>query len=162
MGDEPKNKRNAVRSESGPEAPTEFLERVKRLSVRDRLPATLGIECVDAGPGRAVVRVQVGENHLNSHGMCHGGLIFTVADTAFGLASNSHGVVAVGVEAHISYHVAAKRGDVLIGTASEVSRNRKLASYRIDVTTQEGVLIASFTGTAYVTSRSTDAVEAGV
>jgi len=135
------------------------LERVKRLSARDRLPATLGIRCVDAGPGRAVVQVQVGEHHLNSHGMCHGGLIFTLADTAFGLASNSHGVVAVGVDAHIAYHVAAKLGDVLIGTAAEISRTRKLCAYRIEVTTQAGVLIASFTGTGYVTSRSTDATE---
>jgi phenylacetic acid degradation protein PaaD len=192
MGVEPKNQRGAVRkpgarrksarerapsfrkidaaaetietrSDSRAEAShSHFIERVKRLSARDRLPAMLGIECVDAGPGRAMVRVRVRDHHLNSHGMCHGGLIFTVADTAFGLASNSHGVVAVGVDAHIAYHVAAKLGDVLIGTAREVSRSRKLATYRIDVTTQESVLIASFTGTAYVTSRPTDPPEIGV
>ncbi|HSQ04521.1 MAG TPA: hotdog fold thioesterase [Burkholderiales bacterium] len=136
--------------------PDSSLERIKRLSARDRAPAALGIECIDGGPGRAVVRMQVRENHLNSHGMCHGGVIFTVADTAFGLASNSHGIVAVGVDAHIAYHVGAKLGDVLIGTAAEASRSRRLSTYRIDVKTAGGVLIATFTGTAYVTSRSTD------
>lgn len=132
-------------------------ERVKRLSSRDPLPASLGIEYVDGGLGRAVVRMQVRENHLNLHGTCHGGVIFTVADTAFGLASNSHGVVAMGIDVHITYHVAARSGDVLIATASEISRSRKLGVYRIDVTTAEGVLIASFTGTAYVTKRPNDA-----
>ena len=134
-----------------------FFERVKRLSSRDPLPATLGIEYVDGGLGRAVVRMQVRENHLNLNETCHGGVIFTVADTAFGLASNSHGVVAMGIDVHITYHVAARLGDVLIATASEVSRSRKLGVYRIDVTTAEGVLIASFTGTAYVTNRPNDA-----
>ncbi len=160
MGREPTKKRKTVvqsdAQASSPAAPDEHFERIKRLSARDRLPATLGIRCIEGGAGRAVVRVKVTEHHLNSHGMCHGGLIFAVADTAFGLASNSLGTVAVGVDAHIAYHVAAKCGDVLIGTATEITRSRKLCTYRIDVRTQEGVLIASFTGTAYVTSRSTD------
>ncbi len=160
MGHEPTKKHKAAGrndAQAGSRtAPDEHFERIKRLSARDRLPATLGIRCIDGGPGRAVVRVQVTEHHLNSHGMCHGGLIFAVADTAFGLASNSLGTLAVGVDAHIAYHVAAKCGDVLIGTATEITRSRKLCTYRIDVTTEESVLIASFTGTAYVTSRSTD------
>ena len=117
----------------------------------------LGIECVDGGPGHAVVRLRVKKSHLNINGTCHGGVIFTVADTAFGLASNSHGALAMGIDAHIAYHVAPKPGEVLIATASEVSRSRKLGVYRIDVTTAEGVMIASFTGTAFVTSRSNDA-----
>ncbi len=134
-----------------------YFERIKRLSARDTLPAALGIECVDGGPGRAVVRMRVRDDHLNLHGVCHGGVIFTLADTAFGLASNSHGVVAMGVDAHIAYHVAARSGDVLTAIAAEVSRNRKLGTYRIDVATAQGVLIASFTGTAYITSRPNDA-----
>jgi acyl-CoA thioesterase len=131
-------------------------ERMKRLVSRDLFPASLGIELVDGGLGRAVVQLAVRERHLNCNGSCHGGVIFALADTAFGLASNSHGQLAAGIDAHITYLVAGKLHDVLTATATEVSRNRKLGVYRIEVTTGEGVLIASFTGTAYISSRGND------
>ena len=111
------------------------------------------MEFVEGGPGRAVVRLEVRENHLNCNGACHGGLIFALADTAFGLASNSYGAVAAGIDAHITYHVAAKLGDMLFGTATEVSHGRKIGVYRIEVRTAERVLIASFTGTVFITDR---------
>ena len=62
-------------------------------------------------------------------------------------------MIAVGIDAHITYHVAAQAGDVLLATAVEVSRTRKIAVYRIDVTRGDGTLVASFTGTVYVTTR---------
>lgn len=127
--------------------------RVMRLAARDPFAKSLGIRCLDAGPGRAAVSFDVGDTHLNFNGTCHGGAIFTLADTAFGLASNSHGVIAAGIDAHITYHVAAQRGDTLTATAVEVSRLRKIAVYRIDVARADATLIASFTGTVYVTTR---------
>ena len=132
------------------------IERMKRLVSRDLFPASLGIEFVDGGLGRAVVQLAVSERHLNCNGSCHGGVIFALADTAFGLASNSHGLLAAGIDAHITYHVAGKLNDVLTATATEVSRNRKLGVYRMDVTRADGVLVASFTGTAYISSRQND------
>ncbi len=140
---------------------TSVSERMKRLAARDPFPASLGIECLEGAPGRAVVRMQVGERHLNLNGSCHGGAIFSLADTAFGLASNAYGVVAAGIDVHITYIAAAKLGDVLTATATEVSRNRKLGVYRIDVSNADNVLIAGFTGTAYITSRSNDGAVAG-
>jgi acyl-CoA thioesterase len=86
-------------------------------------------------------------------------VIFTLADTAFGLASNSHGMIAVGIDAHITYHVAAELGATLTATAVEVSRARKIAVYRIDVTRADGTLVASFTGTVYVTTRPNEAAD---
>ena len=135
---------------------TSVIERMKRLAARDPYPASLGIECLDGAPGRAVVRMQVGERHLNLNGSCHGGSIFSLADTAFGLASNAYGVAAARIDVHITYNVAAKMGDVLTATAAEISRNRKLGVYRIEVTNSENVLIAGFTGTAYITGRPND------
>ena len=76
----------------------------------------------------------------------------TLADTAFGLASNSHGMIAAGIDAHIAYHVAARAGDVLTATASEISRSRKIAVYRVEIHRADATLIASFTGTVYVTT----------
>ena len=129
-------------------------ERMKRYLARDPYPESLGIECLDGAPGRAVVRMTVSERHLNHNGSCHGGAIFSLADTAFGLASNAYGPVAMGIDVHITYNVAAKLGDVLTATATEITRNRKLGVYRIDVTKADGVLIAGFTGTVYISSRS--------
>jgi acyl-CoA thioesterase len=132
-------------------------ERIKRLAARDRFVHALGIRCTDAGPGHASVKLTVAERHLNFNGTCHGGVIFALADTAFGLASNSHGMIAAGIDAHITYHVAAQAGDTLTATAVEVSRTRKLAVYRVDLARADGTLVASFTGTVYVTTRPNDA-----
>ena len=129
---------------------------VIRLAARDAFAATLGIEAVDGGLGRAEVRMRVRPEHLNFNGTCHGGVGFSLADTAFGLASNSHGAIAAGVDAHITYQVAVHVGEVLTATAIEVSRGRKLAVYRVDVENEAGSLVSSFTGTVYVTTKSNE------
>lgn len=128
-------------------------ERVARLAERENFARGLGVRCIGGGSGHAVVRMKVRAKHLNFNGTGHGGMLFTLADTAFGLASNSHGFVAAGIDAHMTYHVATQLGDVLTATAIEVSRTRKIAVYRVDVTRADATLIASFTGTVYVTSR---------
>ena len=131
-------------------------ERIRRLAARDPFVQSLGIRCTEAGPGHASVSMHVAERHLNFNGTCHGGVTFALADTAFGLASNSHGHIAAGIDAHITYHVAAHAGDTLTATAVEVSRSRKLAVYRVDLARADGTLVASFTGTVYITTRPND------
>ena len=135
---------------------TPTTERIKRLTARDPFVRHVGIRCIDAGPGHATMALTVGDAHLNFNGTCHGGAIFTLADTAFGLASNSHGMIAAGIDAHITYHVAAQPGDTLTATAVEVSRARRIAVYRVDVTRADGTLISSFTGTVYLTTRANE------
>jgi acyl-CoA thioesterase len=92
--------------------------------------------------------------HLNFNGGCHGGTIFALADSAFGLASNSHGPLASGIDAHITYQAGVAAGSTLVARANEVSRSRRLAVYRIDVTRldQGGgeTLVSSFTGTVSI------------
>ena len=131
-------------------------DRVLRLAARDPCALALGIRCVDAAAGRAAVSLTIRDAHINFNGACHGGVIFALADTAFGLASNSHGMIAVGIDAHITYHVATQLGDMLTATAIEVSRSRKIAVYRVDVKRSDETLISSFTGTVYVTPRSNE------
>jgi len=142
------------------EAKSEVELRVARLAARDRLMRHLGVECVGAGPGRAAVSLVIRDDHLNFNGTCHGGVIFALADSAFGLASNSQGVIAAAIDAHITYQVAVKPGDTLTATAVEVSRSRKLGVYRVDVTRQDGALVSSFTGTVYVTERANEDADA--
>ena len=135
----------------------EARRRMAQMAAHDPFVRSLGIEFRDAGFGRASVALKVRKDHLNFNGTCHGGVIFALADTAFGLASNSHGAIAAGIDAHITYQVAVRAGDVLTATAVEVSRSRKLGVYRIDVTRQDGALVSTFTGTVYVTERPNDA-----
>ena len=124
------------------------------LAERDPFGRHCGIECVAVSDGSATLRMRVAAEHLNFNGSGHGGAIFTLADSAFGLASNSRGAVAAGIDAHISYHVAVAEGDMLTARAHEVSRTPKLAVYRVDVTREDGTVMASFTGTVFVTQRS--------
>ncbi|MCG6876830.1 MAG: hotdog fold thioesterase [Betaproteobacteria bacterium] len=135
---------------------TEASARVSRLAAHDPFVKSLGIKCVDGGPGRAAVRMHVKPTHLNFNSTCHGGVVFALADTAFGLASNSHGKVAAGIDAHITYQTAVDKGDVLTATATEVSRSRRLAVYRVDVTRADATLVATFTGTVYILEKHTE------
>ena len=137
-----------------PPAQDDAAARVRRLAEADPLMRLLGLRCTDAGVGRAEVRLTLQPEHLNFNGSCHGGVVFALADTAFGLASNSHGQVAAGIDAHITYQRAAAAGDTLVARALEVSRSKRLAVYRVDVSGRHGQAISSFTGTVYLSGRS--------
>ena len=127
---------------------------VRGLARNDPLARHLGMTCIDAGPGQATVRMEVRALHLNFNGSCHGGAIFALADTAFGLASNSHGILAAGIDAHIAFPAPARAGEVLTAVALEVSRSRRLAIYRVEVHAGNATLVAVFTGTVYITGKS--------
>lgn len=127
-------------------------ERVQRLASQDRFMHMLGVELVHSDEGQARVRARVGERHLNFNGTCHGGFLFSLADCSFGLASNSHGTLAAGIDAHISYATPARVGDVLVASAEEETRSQRLATYRIRVTREKDQrVIATFTGTVFRT-----------
>jgi len=129
-------------------------QRIAGLVAADGLCQTLGITFRSGGPGRAEVAMTVDARHLNFNGGGHGGAIFSLADSAFGLASNSHGPVASGIAAHITYQAAVAAGDTLVARASESQRSRRIGVYRIDVVREEAgggeTAISSFTGTVYV------------
>jgi LAO/AO transport system kinase len=127
--------------------------RVKQLAAADPFARWAGIRCTSAGDGAATVEMTLAAHHINFNGSCHGGVMFALADTAFGLASNSHGVIAAGIDAHITYQQATYKGDKLAARAYEISRSAKLAVYRVDVTRGDGAVVSSFTGTVYLTSR---------
>ena len=140
---------------SAPAAPADDASSaaLRGLAGRDPFQRHNAIEFVEAGPGFAALRMRVAKPHLNFNGKCHGGAIFCLADSAFGIASNSHGVVAAGIDTHMTFQVAVSEGDVLTARATEVTRNAKLAVYRVDVTRDDGTVVSSFTGTVYVTGR---------
>ena len=128
--------------------------RIAGLVASDGLCKTLGITFRSGGPGHAEVAMTIDARHLNFNGGGHGGAIFSLADSAFGLASNSHGPIASGIAAHITYQAAVAAGDTLVARASEAQRSRRIGVYRIDVVREEvdgeETAVSSFTGTVYV------------
>ena len=127
------------------------------LARRDIFARDLGIEVVEAVPGRAVTRGRVEARHVNFNGVCHGGLTFTLADAAFGYACNSHGIMSAGIDVHMMYNAAAQVGDVLTATATEIARSARIANYRVDVVRTDGTLVAGMSGTAFITGKPTAA-----
>ena len=115
----------------------------------DRFAAHSGIELLDAGPGWAKAQMTVADQHLNAADVVHGGALFTLADLAFAVASNSHGQLALGINVSISYLKAARAGAVLTAEAKEVSRNSKLATYTMEVRDAAGDLVALAQGTVF-------------
>ena len=122
-------------------------------AARDGFMRALGIEVLELGRGTARLRMEVRPDHLNFNGTCHGGAVFALADSAFGVSSNSYGILAAGIDAHITYNAAPREGDRLIATSREVSRTRKIAVYRIEVEAEQAGLVATFTGTVYILGR---------
>ena len=115
---------------------------------QDRYAHYLGVEICQWGEGTARAKLELNKNHLNSVNTIHGGVVFSLADSAFSVASNSHGTVAVAIQVCISYFKAVS-GGTLYAEAREVSRNPKLATYMIEVTDDSGSLLGVFQGTVY-------------
>ncbi len=114
----------------------------------DKFAGHSGIELLEISKGRAKAMMKIKKHHLNAVGSVHGGAIFTLADYVFAAASNSHGTVAVAINVSISYLKAASKG-CLFAQADETAINPKLASYTVNVTDEQGDLIAIFQGMVY-------------
>jgi len=127
---------------------TSFMSPPDPFFANDAWARETGIELVEVSAGRATVRMKILDRHKNSHGTVHGGVIFTLADIAGALASNSHGTPAVGINAHISYVKAATAG-TLYAVAEESSKNPKIATYTSTVTDDAGEKIAIFQAMVY-------------
>lgn len=116
---------------------------------------TLGIEFISADDDAVVLGLTVTANHCNVHGTLHGAVSYALADVSFAIASNLAGPTAVAVDVHMVYSGAARKGDQIIATCTELRRGRTLATYRSDITLGDK-LLGSFTGTVLITG-ATDA-----
>ncbi len=107
---------------------------------------TMGLELLVCEPGRALMRMRVQERHLNGHAICHGGFIFTLADSTFAFACNSHNRVAVAAGASIEFLRPGKLGDVLTCEGLEQTLSGRHGVYDMRVTNQLGEVVALFRG----------------
>ncbi|QCI63895.1 hydroxyphenylacetyl-CoA thioesterase PaaI [Phreatobacter stygius] len=114
--------------------------------VDDQASRALGMTLVETGPGSATLTMAVTEVMTNGHGMCHGGYIFTLADSAFAFACNSHNTRTVAHHCAVTFVASAKLGDLLTATAREISRTGRSGICDATVTDQAGGVIAIFRG----------------
>lgn len=105
----------------------------------------LGMEIVEIKPGLAVMAMTVQPHMVNGQRICHGGYIFTLADSAFAFACNSHNERVVAAQGNITFIRPGKLGDRLVATAREISRSGRSRIYDVRVTTADTV-IAEFRG----------------
>ena len=111
----------------------------------------LGMRVSVSAPGRAEAVLDVSEEMVNGHHLCHGGYIFMLADTAFAYACNTYNRLAVAASASIEFVRPGRLGDTLTATAMEAHRGGRTGVYDIDVTNQDGERIAIFRGRSYAT-----------
>ena len=113
----------------------------------------LGIERVKAGSGYCVLRMTIRKEMLNSYSIAHGGITYSLADSALAFASNSHGRKTVSVETGISHTESLKEGDVITAVAEELSLSNKIGIYQVTVKNQNEKVVALFKGTVYRTCK---------
>lgn len=113
---------------------------------KDDASKSLGISLDRVDPGSAVLSMKVTDRHTNGHNICHGGFIFTLADSAFAFACNSYNRIAVAQNNSISFLSPGKMGDTLTATATEVHRAKRSGIYDVVVTNQDNLKIALFRG----------------
>lgn len=112
----------------------------------DRASRALGMQIADVGPGRATLTMTVTEAMTNGHGMCHGGFIFTLADSAFAFACNAYNQRTVAQHCDVTFLRPARLGDQLMAECIERARAGRGGIYDVSVRTSDGTLIAEFRG----------------
>ncbi|WP_426367944.1 hydroxyphenylacetyl-CoA thioesterase PaaI [Streptomyces sp. E-08] len=119
---------------------------IAELYGRDRTCRTLGIALEEVAPGRALMRMRVGEDMVNGHGMAHGGFLFLFADAAFAYACNGYGPVTVAQSAQVSFLLPAAVDDELLAEAVERTRSGRNGIYDVTVRRTDGTVVAEFRG----------------
>ncbi len=122
----------------------------------DAASKMLGMTVVAVAPGEATLEMTVREDMINGWGLCHGGLVASLADSAFAVACNSHGTVTVAAGFDVSFLESARLGDLLRATATERALRGRSGLYDVTVTrASDGAVIAEFRGRSRSTGRPT-------
>jgi acyl-CoA thioesterase len=124
------------------------MSELRKYFATDRFATGIGIELLEVKEGYARARLSLTEGHLNAAGVVQGGVVFTLADYAFAACSNSHGTLALAINANVNF-LRAVRAGVLMAEAREEASSRALSTCQVRVTDEQGVLVALFNGTAF-------------
>ncbi len=126
---------------------------VQRMFDHDWFSQWLGIERVLVATGKCILKMKVRKEMLNGFSIAHGGITYSLADSALAFAANSHGRRSVSVETSISHTEPLLEGDEVIASAVEMNRSDKIGIYQVTVSNQHGRTVALFKGTVYRTSK---------
>jgi acyl-CoA thioesterase len=129
------------------------MDKVIELFEKDSFAKNAGVKIVEVKPGYAECIMKVTEQHLNGIGILMGGALFTLADFTFSLAANSHGTIAVTLNASISYLQKCSEG-VIKAIAIEKFRSGKTGLYQVEITDENNNLLAEVTGTCFFKKHS--------
>lgn len=122
---------------------------VNKMLAADRASASLGMRLIEVRPGHAKVAMIVRENMLNGFGLCHGGMVFALADTAFAAGCNSWGLPAVGAGTTMDFLLPGQAGDELLAVCDCVSQSGRTGLYDIKIYNQQQKCIAVMRGRSY-------------
>lgn len=126
---------------------------VDGMLAKDEFSRWLGVDLLQLKPAYCVCRMLVRKEMLNGFGVAHGGVVFSLADSAFAFACNTQGRIAMSIENSITYPASVHAGDILTAVAEEESATNRLGFYRVTVTNQLEEIVALFRGTVYKTSQ---------
>ncbi len=132
---------------------------LKTMLNKDAFSEWMGIIVDEYREGYCRLHYTITEIMLNGFGIVHGGIVFSGADSAFAFACNSHGLLSVALDVHISFISSAKAGEKMTVEAKELHTGNKVSFYDVTTTNEEGKIIAVFKGTAYRTGKKV--VDAG-
>lgn len=124
-------------------------EIIETMMAADKMSQWLGIEVLSFEPGSVSLKMVVREEMVNGFNVTHGGITYSLADSALAFSANSHGMRAMSIETSISHLAKVGTGDVLTVHSNELSLSRKVGTYAMDVFNQKNDLVAHFKGTVY-------------
>ena len=126
---------------------------INKMFDQDAFSQWLGIKIVEVSEGNCQLQMPVRSEMLNGFQIAHGGIAYSLADSALAFVSNSHGRKSLSVETSISHTVSVKEGNVLTAATEELSLSDKIGVYLITITNQDNKEVAYFKGTVYRTSK---------
>ncbi len=127
---------------------------VDHMMQHDRFSQWLGIEVLEVKTGASTIRMKVREEMVNGFGIAHGGIAFSLADSAFAFACNNRNQLSVALDTSINFIKEVRVGDVLTATATEEHNGRSTGLYTIQILNQEEKLVARFKGLCYRTDKN--------
>lgn len=136
-----------------PDSNTEARLVVDHMMRHDRFSQWLGIEVLDVATGQSTIRMQVREEMVNGFGIAHGGIAFSLADSAFAFACNNRNQLSVALDTSINFTREVRVGDTLTAAATEEHNGKSTGLYIIRIHNQEGKLVAQFKGLCYRTDK---------
>ncbi len=126
---------------------------VGRMYNNDPFSKWLGIERVEDGAGKSVLRMTVRKEMLNGFSVAHGGICYSLADSALAFAANEHGIQSMSIDTCISHTKKVVEGDVLTATTKELSLTNRTGIYQVEITNLNNEIVALFKGTVYRTGK---------